>query len=253
MAVAFSDTTNKNGLIQMCELYTHLGDTTISGDTTTLLKQFTFLLNNAYDEVLPLVFAADGRWQWEDFNHTTLPIATTNIVSGQRDYGFTTDSAGASVLRIDKVAIKQDATTSDYTIIHQIDQNDGTGAAKRLIEDNSDNTGIPTGYDLVGGSIILNPEPDYAATSGLKIWYSRTPDYFSSTDTTQTPGIPDMFHSLLALIASHEWMFSQDPTETTTISRLEQKIAEKKMELSKFINLRPQKAQMVRSVRRSPA
>ena len=38
--LVFSDTTNKNGLIQECEFWTNLGDGTISGDTT-LLAQFT--------------------------------------------------------------------------------------------------------------------------------------------------------------------------------------------------------------------
>ena len=249
MAVPFSDTTNKDGLIQICERLCHFPDAGISGDAT-LLAQFTSALNDAYDEVLPYVFAAEARWQFDDPTHTTLPIATTNIVSGQRDYSFTSDSASASILQIDKVAIRQDATTTDYTMIYPIDQSDKN--ARRLIEDNSDNTGIPTKYDVIGSSILLDPEPDYASTAGLKIWYSRTPDYFTTSDTTQTPGIPDMFHQLLAYIASHEWTFINNPEETTIISRLENRIAERKLELSQFMNKRSKQPQVLRAVYRNP-
>lgn len=250
MAVAYSDTTNKNGLLQICERLCHFGDADITGDAT-LKAQFTSALNDAYDEVLPYVFAAEQRWQFDDPSHTTLPIATTNIVSGQRDYTFTSDSASASILQIDKVAIKQDASTSDYTMIYPIDQSDV--ASKRLIEDNSDNTGIPTRYDVVGSSILLDPEPNYSSTAGLKIWYSRTPDYFTTSDTTQTPGIPDLFHQLLAYIASHEWLFVNNPEETTTISRLEQKIQDRKLELSQFMNKRSRQVQSLRAIYRNPA
>lgn len=250
MAIAFSDTTNKDGLIQICERLTALGDAGISGDST-LLKQFTSSLNDAYDEIMPLVLMSEGRFQFDDYTNTTLPIATTNIVSGQRDYGFTTDSAGHSVLRIDKVAIKDSATNDDYRVIPQIDQTDHAG--RRMIEDNSTNTGIPRAYDIKGGSIIFDVTPDYSATAGLKIWYSRTPVYFASTDTTETPGIPDTFHQLLALIASHEWVFTYMPDESTTISRLEAKIAQRKMDLSKFMATRAQTPQKAKAMYRSPA
>lgn len=250
MAIAFSDTTNKDGLIQICERLTALGDAGISGDSV-LIKQFTSAINDAYDEIMPLVLMSEGDFQFDDYTNTTLPIATTNIVSGQRDYGFTTDSAGRSVLRIDKIAIKDSATTDDYRVIPQIDQTDNR--ARRMIEDNADNIGIPTAYDLRGGSIMFNVTPDYAATAGLKIWYSRTPVYFTDTNTTETPGIPDIFHQLLALIASHEWLFSYMPDESTMISRLEAKIAARKMDLSKFMATRSQTPLMAKAVYKNPA
>jgi hypothetical protein len=250
MAIAFSDTSNKDGLIEICERLCHLGDTGISGDAV-LLKQFTSAINDAYDEVLPYVFASEQRFQFDDNNNTTLPIATTNLVSGQRDYGFTTDSAGRSVLSIDKIAIKQDATTSDYVIIGQTDASDR--GSRRIVEDNSTNTGIPTRYDLLGGSILLDPEPNYSATAGIKIWYSRTPDYFLSSDTTQTPGIPDMFHQLLAYIASWEWVVVNEPNETSIITRLENRIAERKRELVQFMNTRSKSQQVLRARLINPA
>lgn len=243
-AIAFSDTSNKDGLIQICERLTALGDAGISGDAT-LLKQFTSSINDAYDEIMPLVFASDGRFQFDDYNNTTLPIATFDITSGTRDYGFTTDSAGLSVLQIDKLAIKTSATNDDYTVISKIDQTDR--GVRRMIEDNSTNTGIPRAFDLIGGSIIFDITPDYSASAGGKIWYSRTPAPFSSTNTTETAGIPDIFHQLLALIASHEWVFTYMPEETTMISRLEKKIQDRKMDLSKFMSRRAEQPMVARA------
>lgn len=250
MAIQFNNTTDLNGLIQICERLTTLGDGGISGDSV-LLKQFTSSINDAYDEIMPLVLASDGRFQFDDYNNTTLPIATANLTSGTRDYGFTTDSADRAVLQIDKVAIKQDATSDDYYVLNQIDQTDPE--SRKLITDNASNTGIPSHYDIVGGSIIFDVTPNYSATAGLKIWYSRTPVYFSSTDTTNTPGIPDIFHQLLAVIAAHEWVFTYMPNETTMISRLEKKIQDRKMDLSKFMANRAQQPIKARSILRNPA
>lgn len=249
MSVVFSDTTNKNGLIEICERLTTLGDGQISGDTVTL-QQFTAAINDAYNEVLPLVFASDNRFQWDDVNHTFLPISTTDLVSGQRDYSFISDSDGATILKINKVAIRVDATTADYSLISQTDQNDVD--AHRMIEDNPSNTGIPFRYDLKGNTFMFDVTPDYSSTDGIKIWFERTPDYFVSTDTTQTPGIPDMFHSLLALIASHEFVFTYMPDEGTIITRLEQKIASRKIELSQYMSKRSDVALMARAIYKTP-
>ena len=247
----FSDTTNKSGLIQKCERHCAFNDGRISGDTT-LLKQFTDRINDAYDEIVPLIFASEGRWQFDDLNHTDMPIATTNIVSGQRVYTFTSDENSNSILTIDSVSILTDATTTDYSTIRPIDTVDTD--AKRLLEDNSTNVGVPTKYDKVGNTIVLDATPNYASTNGIKIHFHRSPSYFASTDTTKTAGIPSVFVPLLALIASHEWMFTFNQNESTTISRLEQKIQDRKMDLQKFLSNRSKDETLIaRPMLRNPA
>ena len=39
-------------------------------------------------------------------------------------------------------------------------------------------------------------------TAGLRIWFQRTADLFTTTDTTQQPGIPSPFHILLCYYAA---------------------------------------------------
>src|SRR3569832_1449949 len=99
--MTFNDTTAKQGIIQDIERWTNLGDGIVSGDST-LLKAFTAQVNLAYDEVLPILQSNDGTWQWDDFNHSKDPSATTDIVSGQASYTFVTDEQGNSVLSIAK-------------------------------------------------------------------------------------------------------------------------------------------------------
>jgi len=89
MALPFSDTTNKNGLIQRCETYTGLGDGGISGNAV-LLKQFTALLNSATYKAITMIFDSQDDWDFDDNSiTTTYPIVTRALVAGQRDYKFT--------------------------------------------------------------------------------------------------------------------------------------------------------------------
>jgi hypothetical protein len=96
--MVFSDTTNKNGAIQLCEFYCALGDGGISGDTT-LLKRFTALLNIAGSEVWHLIFALNGGWKYDDSNYTDLPQATQTLTAGTAKYAL--PSTALTVARIE--------------------------------------------------------------------------------------------------------------------------------------------------------
>jgi hypothetical protein len=90
MSIPYSDTTNKNGLIQLCEIYTGLGDGNISGNAT-LLKQFTRLINNAFQKHVTTILESEDDWDFDDSSLlSNYPIATRPMVAAQRDYKFTT-------------------------------------------------------------------------------------------------------------------------------------------------------------------
>lgn len=230
----FSDTSAKDGLIQDCEFWTNLGDATISGDTT-LLKRFTALINRAFDEVLPIIFSSDSKWQWDDQNHTKYPIATTNLVSGQADYTFTADEQGNSILEIAAVYIKDPNGT--WCKLEAVDsQSDPDTAA--ILAQNSTNTGTPTRYDKLGPAIFLDPIPNYSSTAGIRVSFSRTQSYFVSGDTSKTPGIPDPFHRLLSLIASRDWVSVNKSENTNLITQINNAIREQKANLATFMSHR---------------
>lgn len=231
----YSDTTNKNGLLQECEFWTNLGDGTITGDAT-LKAQFTSRLNRAYDAVMPLLLSYGDKMRWDDTNHTKHPIGTTNIVSGTHDYQILTDDAGLSILNITDVMILESATSTEYKELRRLtlDHPD----ALRAMSPNPTDTGVPWAFLEKDNTVFLFPKPNYAATNGIKFFFERIADYFTTSDTTQTPGIPAQFHQLLALYASLDWLLVFKSEATTLITRLEAKIAKTERNLEKAINAR---------------
>jgi hypothetical protein len=192
----FSDTSTKQGLIQECEFWTNLGDANISSDTT-LLKVFTNRLNRAFDNVLPLVLSRSDKLRWDDPNHTDHPIATFNITSGTNDYEMLTDDNGLSILNITDVMILPSATATAYAELRRITMDDPR--ALRALSPNTTDIGIPSAFVEKGNIVFFDVTPNYNATAGGKVFFERIPDYFASSDTTQSPGIPAQFHPLLPL------------------------------------------------------
>ncbi len=214
--MVFSDTTNKNGIIQTCELLLDLGDTGISSNTV-LLKQFTNLINaDAYDDVVSEIIKNDGSWQWDDFNEgvTKQPVATQNLTvtagSEVSNYALPTaasnsgsgSSDASSFLRLSRVLVLD--TAGRYQTLEPIDDN----AYEQPLETLFYTPGFPRYYRQVGTSITLYPAPlaaQVTATNGLKIYFQRDKIDFLSSDTTKQPGFPSIYHYLLPLIASETW------------------------------------------------
>jgi hypothetical protein len=178
-------------------LFGNYGD--ITGNSDRLLE-FTARLNRAYDRAATEIMSADGRWQWDDTNYTDLPIGSTPLVSGQQDYTMDVEH-----LAITKVLIL-DSSGNKY-VINPIDENDPMGRV--YLEDTTTSGGIPMFYDKKGTSLFLYPTPNYNKDAGLIVHYQRKPVYFGSDDTTQTPGVPFIFHRYLSLLASLDYAVSK--------------------------------------------
>jgi hypothetical protein len=233
MSVPFNDETNLSGLIQLCEKWTNLGKAGISG-STDLLNEFTAGINAAYDELLPLIYASDAKWQWDDPNHAKDPMATTALVSGQAKYAFVSDEQGNSILEVRKVFVV--SPEGVYRELEAVDAQTDKGAASILAQPPTQ-TGTPTRYDKLGSTVILDPIPDYSATYGIKALFSRTPSYFASTDTTKTPGIP-VGQELLALIPSRDYVAIHKSDNVRLLQVINDKIAEQKAGLTSFLSKR---------------
>lgn len=224
----FSDTTNKNGIIQTIEYLCGMADGQISGDSTEL-KRFTGRINAAFDLITPLLLSASTALKFDDLNHSDFPVGTTNLVSGQADYTFSEDDNSLDILRIIAVKILTSSSATQYTDLEIIDGSDAK--ALDAISPNSLDTGVPSSAYIKGNSVFLNPKPNFSATNGIKIFFEREVSYFASTDTTKEPGIPKPYHELLALHPAHEWVTLFKPEATTMITLLENKIARKEADL----------------------
>jgi len=192
----YNDTSTYNGIIQAEERLVYSSDYgRISGNTKEL-AQWTVRNNQALSRAMALMMEHQDYWQHDDWNNTTSFTATEDIVSGTREVAITNPQ---DVLFIYAVAIKQDATTDDWTQIKPLDIREQRGRV--FIEDSPSNTGTPWRYDKFGGQIILDPTPDYSRTDGLKYYYQQTPHQFTTADTTETAGIPALFDQLIPFYA----------------------------------------------------
>jgi hypothetical protein len=182
MALAFSNTTTKDGIIQTIERNCGFTDGAITGNTL-LFQHFTADVNLAQNEVWATIFDIGGTWQFDDTNHTDYPTITTNIILGQRDYPFVTDENGNLILEVEKVLVA-DSTGRFY----EVSPTDVQTGSPSNYWDGGNTTGLPNSYDKLGNSIFLDPIPNYNRALGLKVYISREGSYFTTSDTAKKPG-----------------------------------------------------------------
>jgi hypothetical protein len=197
----FSDTTNKNGLIQDCEFLLELGDAGISGNST-LLKQFTSLINQSRRRRELQIIRTQGEYSWDDFNYSDddgFAKAIANLSATDRDYRLPAadgSSTLSSFLRLQKLAvldINGQEHTLDITDLPEADLN-------RLYS----TAGLPQVYKRIGTQVKIWPiavSTHCTMTSGWIVYYQRIGKNFASSDTTAEPGFAAPFHRLLSLDA----------------------------------------------------
>lgn len=230
--MVFSATTTKDGLIQDCEFWTNLGDTGISGDAT-LLKVFTSRLNQSFDRLMPKLLPFLKFLGWDDTNTTGTPTKSANIVSGTGSYQTLIDSNSLDVLVITDVAILQSSSATNYAKLERITLDDDRAAL--IISPNTSNSGIPSAYVVMNKTVYFDVIPNYSATNGIKVFFSREQSRFVSTDTTKEPGFPVPFHNLLSLYASYDWLLVNKPDNTALLTRLEAEISRREGELEDWV------------------
>lgn len=209
MSIVFSSTTSKNGILQVIERRLGFDDGFITGNTTRL-AQWTSEVNLAMDMAFAIIFQASGTWQFDDSNHTNYPIITTNLVSAQRDYSFTSDQNSNLILDIYKVFVAD--SSGVFSEIFPVDVQSGAdgggesgNTSGRIIgasglssfTDGRNTTGTPYRYDKTANGIFLDPIPNYNSTNGLKVYINREGSYFSTSDTTKKAGFGGLFHEYL--------------------------------------------------------
>jgi hypothetical protein len=190
----FSDTTNKDGIIQDCESILFGDNYGQITDDANLLATFTRNSNRALDRATSLIFDADGRWDWDDKNRTDYPIAVTDLVSGQSDYRF-----NVSHLKIDQIEIRNESD-STWRKLKSINRTDFSKPLSEVY-----GKGAPIVYTKIADAFFLYPEPNYSVTNGLKVYFQRAASYFEATDTTKEPGFAKLYHRLISLWASYDY------------------------------------------------
>lgn len=217
MSLQFSNTTLKSGIIQRIESACGFNDGDITASPIRFAKMVA-AINSAHDDALAFIFKAAGwKWQADDINHTGFPSATINLVSGTKEYAFTTDSEGSLILDIYKVMVKDAAVNGKYIELDPVDiQSD---IYMQEFNDGQVRSGIPSKYDKTGNRITFNITPDYSVTAGIKLLINREGTYFTIADTTKMPGIAGPFHDWYVLKPSYEYARSKNLPNLNTLKR----------------------------------
>jgi hypothetical protein len=220
--------TNRTGMIQLLEDWT---GTESSSNYTRQVK--TRDLNLGLDDYMSLSIPSSGTWQADDFNHTRYPNFTFDIVSGQQDYNFDEDEQGNKILDIYRVEIK-DANGVKHLITPYNEM-----AEESSIWEQESTTGTPTRAYKVANGIFFDPTPNYNSTNGGRIWYARTPKYFTvasgTSDDTTEPGIPNSHHVYPVLWATYNYWL---PLDTAKANLYGAQLAAKKKEIQEYYSKR---------------
>jgi hypothetical protein len=200
--MVFSDSTNKQGIVEEIDFL-------INTDFTTYpLTHKTRNINRWYDKTIGwVVEATNPSFEFDDSKYTTLPVFTTNLVSGQFQYAM--DSTWFDVFRIDVKDANgywRQLTNTDQSVI--------TGGYDQYQTTNS----TPLEFDIIANVIELHPAPNYSSTGGMKVWANRKGSYFATTGTdSQEPGFAPQFHRILSLGAAFDYAISRQLPQASAL------------------------------------
>jgi len=171
--MVFSDSTNLTGIVEQTRAMMRVDST--QWPTSRVVNS----CNNWLDTVTGYAIGADRNFQWDDSNHSKLPIGTTDLTASQKDYSFLTDEQGNSILNLTRIDMLD--SSGNYTELELIDQSEIDGA----LDEKYSSEGLPLYYDKIADNIIrLYPTPDTTVSAGLKFYFQRTGSYFAATDVS---------------------------------------------------------------------
>lgn len=215
--MVFSDTTLNQGIVEQTRSMMRVDST--QWPTAKIVAS----CNNYLDMVTGYAIGADDTFQWDDTNHSKLPIGTTNLIANQADYSFLTDEQGNTILTLTRIEVKD--SSGNYHLLDPIDQNDIPNA----IDTEQTTAGEPLWYDKIADNIIrLYPKPANSVTAGLKFYFQRTPSYFAATDTTKQPGVAPVLHRGFVIAAAYDGALTLGLPNLQPLN-LERQMEEKRM------------------------
>jgi hypothetical protein len=196
----FNDTSGKSGLIQQCEINI-FGDSPFAqiSSNSSRLAIFTNYLNEALSRYASIALMSDYNWEWDDRNQTDLPIGTTTLVSGQRDYSLSTEHAIVT-------AVEVKDTAGNWYALEEIDERNFTQNDNSISQYTANGSGTPTGYRKVANSLLLYPTASYTQAASLRVHFKRAPSYYTTADTTKTQGFTELHATYLSDYAT--WKYS---------------------------------------------
>jgi hypothetical protein len=141
-------------------------------------------INDCMDWLTGVFISKDRRFQFDDTNHSKMPLGTTDLVANQKEYSFTTDEQGNKILTLTRIDWKD--ANGNWTQLKEIDQ---AQISPEALDEFEETSGNPMYYDKTNDNVIkLYPAADTSVTAGLKFYFQRSPNYVTATDTTKEIG-----------------------------------------------------------------
>lgn len=177
-------------------------------------------VNKAYLFVNGIILSSEDECDFDDTNNTNFSSKKTNLVANQPDYTLPTD-----LLRLKSVRISYDGIT--WYRANPLDVNEIYDSVGSSNDTGNFETTKPF-YDIVDNSIVIYPTPSQNVTNGLKIQLTRSVTQFSSSDYTtgtKSPGFNVLFHDIIPLMASYDWLSTRSK-DFATADRIKSQINE---------------------------
>ena len=189
-------------------------------NTTTTDYSDASLIRDVNSEIALLrvmILRDRGVLEFDDINYTDLPVGTFTINS-DGVCKITEDEDGNVIDTIHKVAFLNGDVYVDVP-------RETLGEGNQDVLTQSGTRDVPTAYYEVGSSLV------FPGVSGgtAKIWFDRVHDTLLTGDTTKVPGIPVVYHNLLAYRVSLNYAIDKGLANENSILRritIEQDILE---------------------------
>jgi hypothetical protein len=190
---AFSNTSDNNGIVQQVRDFMRVDSNLWS------TQKIANSCNNWFDKVAGYAISTDRQFQWDDTNHSKLPIGTTDLVANQSMYSFLADEQSNKIVTLTRIDVKD--SNGNWTQLKLIDQADIDVA----LDEFESTTGVPKYYDKISDNIVkLYPASASNVTAGLKFYFQRTPSYFTASDTTKEPGVSPLLHRGFIIASAYD-------------------------------------------------
>lgn len=177
--------------MQITEIKNLIHDTVDTNTTTFPDVRMVRGLNKAQHKLAGVISRNDYLYQYDDDNYTDLPEGTLDLVSGQSDYLIKEDENFSNILFLVKIFI--------------LNEDDKWVELEKKTTFQITESGVPTAYRLTGKTVVFDKTPDYNKVAGIKVYFVRELQEISINETTKEPGIPSIFHFLLALLTAYDY------------------------------------------------
>lgn len=219
--------------------------TTVSFPAADLL-----ILENKYYEAITgrIMTETSGMGDWGDLNYSAFPTFTMNMTNSTAEYDLSAISTTPLVILGLEVLDNNNLWQPLTRITLEDIRKNGFAQAEFYKTD-----GRPLYYEIRDSQIVLYPAPDNGVTvtltSGLKVFYLRTADVFTSaqvTTGTKTAGFPAPWHDMLSYGPAYDYALANS---LPTAQGFKNEYDKRMDELLKFISKRDRDTRRVMTAR----